>query len=272
MQGTSNRRQDQTYITNALEETFQSAALVKLLAWGAASLEKSLNQPTVPHVIVVLNGTPVGVDESEWNPDDARRSLLYTVRNSLDRVNGVPELQKLVYQWKHERGIEIKSVEDLILRYYASFTVVRVPEATGHYTLMHQQIETLHRVISANCRDSYEFKKTAGMLSNSDELNVYLQAAYDHFTTNLSAPFNFIEVSLRNNPLPETFGDHIMQLAVAISKVLRQARDRLPVTGDDIFGPLSSMVASCIMLDCVLYRKGSLTLIQSCQLVELTLK
>lgn len=205
---------------------------------------------------MVLNATPAGVDESEWNPENARHSLLHTVRYSLDRVNGVPELQKLVYQWKYERGIDIRSVEDLIHRYYSSFTVLRIPEAKGHYNLMHQQIERLHRVISANCRDSYEFKKTVGMLSNSDELNVYFQAAYDHFTTNLSAPFNFMEVSLKTNPLPETFGDHITQFAVAILKVLRQTRDRPPVTGDDIFGPLSSMVASCIVLDCVLYRKG----------------
>jgi hypothetical protein len=199
----------------------------------------------------------MGVDQREWDPDFATLSLLDTVKHSLDRVNGVPEMQSLVYQWKHERGVNIKSVEDLIRRYYSSFTVVRVPEAKGHYNLMHEQIEKLHKVISANCLDSFTFKRNVRMLSNTDELNVYLQAAYDHFTTNLSVPFNFIDVSLKNNPLPETFGDHITQFAVAIFDILKRATDRQPVTGGCIFTPLSSMVASCIMLDCVQYRKGN---------------
>lgn len=37
-------------------KTFQSAVLTKLLDWGVAALEKSLNQPALPHCILAVNG------------------------------------------------------------------------------------------------------------------------------------------------------------------------------------------------------------------------
>ncbi|KAK8217520.1 hypothetical protein M8818_001278 [Zalaria obscura] len=46
-------------------ETFESSVLLKLLDWGAAALETSTNQPTLPHVVVVLNSTDAGVDPQE---------------------------------------------------------------------------------------------------------------------------------------------------------------------------------------------------------------
>lgn len=156
-------------------------------------------------------------------------------------------------KWRLERNVEIQTVEELILKYYSSFTVVRIP-VKGRYALMDRQVNRLREAIDASCRESFQAKRRARMLSTSDELNVYLQAAFDHFTSNLSAPFNFIEVAWRNNPLPENFGDHILRLATA---VYLEFHDQQKTTGQWIFENLSSMVASCIMLDCVQYRKGN---------------
>ncbi|TKA71655.1 hypothetical protein B0A55_05295, partial [Friedmanniomyces simplex] len=234
-------------------KTFQSAVLTKLLQWGAAGLEKSLNQPTLPHAVIVLNATEMGIEQEEWDPKTATASLLRSLSTALDRIGGVPELQDLANKWRSERHTEIRTVGDLIKRYYASFTVVRIP-AKGRYTLMDKQVNSLLQVIDANCRESLETKRRARMLSNTDDWNVYLQAGFDHFTRNLDAPFNFIEVSLKNNPLPENFGDHIRQLATAI---LARYPDPQKTSGQWIFENLSSMVASCILLDCVQYRKGT---------------
>ncbi|KAK0829036.1 hypothetical protein LTR73_004670 [Friedmanniomyces endolithicus] len=234
-------------------KTFQSAVLTKLLQWGAAGLEKSLNQPTLPHAVIVLNATEMGIEEEEWNPKTATASLLKSLSTALDRIGGVPELQDLANTWRSERHTEIRTVRDLIERYYASFTVVRIP-AKGRYTLMDKQFNSLLQVINVNCRESLETKRRARMLSNTDEWNIYLQAGFDHFTSNLDTPFNFIEVSLKNNPLPENFGDHIRQLATAILAVYP---DPKKTSGQWIFENLGSMVASCILLDCVQYRKGT---------------
>jgi hypothetical protein len=81
------------------------------------------------------------------------------------------------------------------------------------------------------------------MLSNSDELYVYLQCAFDHFSQKLDRPFNFIEVAMKNNPIPLDFGGNILRLAVAI-KQKGQFEG-----GPKIFRELSTIVASCIKLD-----------------------
>lgn len=93
------------------------------------------------------------------------------------------------------------------------------------------------------------------MLSNADDFQAYLQCAFAHFSRQLEAPFNFVEVSLRNNPIPLDFGGNILKLAIAM-------KDR---TGDNtassIFKRLSSMVASCVLLDISRHRlQGILSL------------
>ena len=83
------------------------------------------------------------------------------------------------------------------------------------------------------------------MLSNVKELDAYLQAGFDHFTTKEDQLFNFVDVALRNNPIPRDFGDHILAMAVRIRGVTH-VRD-----GPQLFRVLSCMIASCIFTDCI---------------------
>jgi len=87
------------------------------------------------------------------------------------------------------------------------------------------------------------------MLLTSEELQPYLQKAFDHFSRDLDTPFDFVTASLVNNPIPSNFGGNILKLAVQIQK---QGGDG--VDGASIFKELSFMVASCIMLDSVRNR------------------
>ncbi|KAK5125943.1 hypothetical protein LTR85_011298 [Meristemomyces frigidus] len=185
-------------------KTFQSAVLTKLLDWGVAALEKSINQPALPHCIVALNGTDPAVDEREWDINFATQSLLSSVRGALDYVEGVPRFRELAEHWR-SLGKHIYTVEDLILRYYSSFKVVRIP-AKPRYMTIDEQIGKLHQTIKTNCEDSFRTKRRARMLTNADELNVYLQSGFDHFTTHLNIPFNFMQISLLRNPIPNDFG------------------------------------------------------------------
>ena len=134
-------------------------------------------------------------------------------------------------------------MKDLIRCYYSSFRVVRIPnkDRLGH---LRRQIHKLHETITDRCDVAYYDKRRARMLSNSSQLNIYIQSAFDHFSCKLEKPFDFIEVSLKHNPIPLDFGGHILQLAVAIQN---QWKDQ---TGAWIFDRLSSMVASCVLLDC----------------------
>lgn len=232
-------------------KTFQSAVLTKLLDWGASSLEKSINQPALPHCIVALNGSDPGVEEKEWDVNFATQSLLSSVKGALDYVEGVPRFRELAEYWRG-LGKHIYSVEDLILRYYSSFKVIRIP-SKPRYTTINEQIGKLQGIIRANCEESFRSKRRARMLTNADELNVYLQSGFDHFTTHLDVPFNFMRISLLRNPIPNDFGGHILQLCTTISS---QQPNHQHGRISWIFEKLSVMLASCVLLDCARFRKG----------------
>ena len=191
-------------------KTFQSAVLTKLLDWGVSALEKSINQPALPHCVVAVNGTDPSVDEREWDINFATQSLLSSVKGALDQIEGVPRFRELAEHWR-SLGKHIYTVEDLILRYYSSFKVVRIPSKPRYMTI-NEQIDKLHNVIKFNCEESFRTKRRARMLTNADELNVYLQSGFDHFTTHLNVPFNFMQISLLRNPIPNDFGTRLLRL------------------------------------------------------------
>jgi len=192
-------------------KTFQSAVLTKLLDWGVAALEKSINQPALPHCVVALNGTDPAVDEREWDINFATQSLLSSVKGALDYVEGVPRFRELAEYWR-SLGKHIYTVEDLILRYYSSFKVIRIPSKPRYMTI-NDQIGKLHDMIKRNCEESFRTKRRARMLTNADELNVYLQSGFDHFTTHLNVPFNFMQISLLRNPVRCAKAEYVGDLA-----------------------------------------------------------
>jgi hypothetical protein len=232
-------------------KTFQSAVLMKLLDWGASSLEKSINQPALPHCIVAINGTDPSVDDKEWDVNYATQSLLSSVKTALDHLEGVPRFRELAEYWRN-LGKHIYTVEDLILRYYSSFKVIRIP-AKPRYTTINEQVGKLQGIIKANCEESFRNKRRARMLTNADELNTYLQSGFDHFTSYLDIPFNFMRISLLRNPIPNDFGGHILQLCTTISaQQPNHQHGRIAW----VFEKMSVMLASCVLLDCARFRKG----------------
>ena len=188
----------------------------------------------------MLNATHPGVDDDEWDIPTATERLMQHVANA---VFDNPSFVKYAGHWR-KKGKIINNMSDLILCYYAGIAVVRIPEK-GRYMLTNSQINKLHHKIVLYCDASFSAKDNAHMLSNVEELDAYLQAGFDHFTTKEDAPFNFVDVALRNNPIPRDFGDHILAMAAKIRDVTH-VRD-----GPHLFKTLSSMVASCIFTDCI---------------------
>jgi hypothetical protein len=209
-----------------------------LISWASSSHEKSVNQPTLPHAVIALNATDPKVNEQEWETDYATDMLMSNVANAIDRDPRYGELKNF---WIGQ-GFRIRTIKDLLERYYSSITVVRIPVA-GRYMMIDQQVTKLHGVITRLCVKSYNAKRRSRMLSNSESLNTYLECAFDHFSQNLHTPFNFMDMSFKINPISLDFGGHVLKLAVAM-KVRYEDPRRL-------FDELSQMVASCILLDCV---------------------
>ena len=204
-------------------KTFQSSVLTKLIDWGAAALERSINQPSLPHCIVTLNCSDATIDPSQWDSDCATQALLSSVRGAINLAEGVPRFRALADHWR-KLGRDICSVEDLILCYYSSFRVVRLPTGS-QFNRMQEQIAQLRRTIKQCCYRSSEAKKRTRMQSDAVELGTYLQSGLDHFTSHLDLPFDFMQVSLAQNPIPHSFGDHILQLCLAIQRLCLGKQD-----------------------------------------------
>ncbi|KAJ0307338.1 hypothetical protein COL516b_003951 [Colletotrichum fioriniae] len=221
---------------------FESTVLDKLLEWGSASIDKSLNQPALPHAVIVLNATD-NVADDEWNIETATARLLDDISGAIFRE---PRFEEQARLWQNI-GRTINTTKDLLDCYYASITVIRVP-SRGRYMLMDDQMGKLFELINKRCQASLLTKKRVRMLATADKLQVYLHAAYDHFSRDLDTPFDFVKEALKHNPIPQDFSGNILNLAISISNNSTQIAQQGGGT-QRIFEKMVPMISSCIMLD-----------------------
>lgn len=180
----------------------------------------------------------MSIDPSQWDAGTATKKLMSDFEDVIGRVE---KFRDLAGYWIR-RGKTINTVRDLLHCYYSSVTIVRLP-VKGRYMQMHKQVEQLHAAIGSNCTRAYESKKRIRMLTNSDHLQVYLRAAFIHFSQNLDVPFNFVEVALNHHSgAPKGFSGNMLQLAIII-------KDDLHLDAERIFVEIARIVASCIFLD-----------------------
>lgn len=213
--------------------------LEKLIEWAAKALETSSNQPVLPHAIIVCNASENNIDSLQWDVDHATSWLMKPVQSILRKNKAFNDYAEF---WR-KRAKRIESVEELLLSYYSSIRVVRIP-TNGRPQLISDQISKLYAEIQMACDASRQSKRTLRMLLNVEEFQPYLQYAFDHFSGTLDAPFDFVQASLFNSPIPLDFGGNILKLAITTMHAWKNKLD-----GPRIFGELSYMIASCIMLD-----------------------
>lgn len=216
----------------------------QLIVWASTALEKSTNQPVLPHVIIALNATENAIDPQQWDVTFATEDLMRTASKA---IFNKPSFKKHIDFWKDRKRL-IRNAQDLLCSYYSSVRVVRIP-TRGRPQLIGEQLRKLYNEISEACKESRLGRKRKRMLLDADELQPYLQYAFDHFSSDLDMPFDFVKASILNNPIPKDFGGNILQLAINVMNVLENQ-----VTGKVIFDELSLVVASCIMLDAARHK------------------
>jgi hypothetical protein len=204
----------------------------------------------MPHAILVLNFTDPSIHQNGWTVKSATDSLLNTYAGS---VFDNADVRRYARFWE-QRGKPIITTKDLLLCYYSSFSVVRIPQK-GRYGLVNSQVAKLHSEIQQRCAEAQENRKRLRITLNVEELQAALSVGFDHFSNRLDDPFDFVELSWKLNPIPKDFGGNILRLALAIKDDPTMAN----ATGREIFRHLGHMVASCIMLDCVRHHiKGTI--------------
>ena len=215
--------------------------LERLLDWGAACTAKSVNRPALPHVIIVFNAVHE-ISREERDVQGATEILMEQIRDAHIRNLHVAEMARV---WT-ERGRAIDSTEDLLKCFYASISVVIIPEAP-QYVAMEEQLEKLHGLISMKCRQSHIQKERLHMLSSSENLQIYPEAAFDKIAQDSDTPFDFIRETLNQHPAPKDFSESILKLARVI---VHKCQDpSISNSAHAIFEVITPMIASCIALD-----------------------
>ncbi|KAI0484539.1 acyl transferase/acyl hydrolase/lysophospholipase [Xylariaceae sp. FL0804] len=213
----------------------------RLVKWAAAAIETSSNQPVLPHAIIALNASEHDLDDSLWdvkhNTETILEDLAYTVNRN--------ETFKKGAQFWRERGKVIDNLLDLVLCYYSSIQVIRLP-ADGRPKLMGDQIGKLYHATLTACIAARCVRYEARMLLDVEDQQAYLQEAFSHYSNTLESPFDFVQASFRNSPIPPDFGGNILKLALSMMNILGSEQH---IDAKGIFSELSWMVASCIMLD-----------------------
>jgi len=172
------------------DRTFESAALVPLLQWAASSVEGSVNQAALPHEIIVLNFTDPNIDLNEWTVESATNSLLNAFANAVFD-NG--DVKSYARYWQ-ERHRHIGTTKDLLLYYYFSVSIVRIPQK-GRFRLVDNQITELSLQIQKRCREARQNRKHLRLIFNAEEFQAALSMGFDHFSNRLDEPFDFVELS-----------------------------------------------------------------------------
>ncbi|KAK9417273.1 putative PNPLA domain-containing protein [Seiridium unicorne] len=191
----------------------------KLVVWAAAAIETSSNQPVLPHAIIALNASEHDIDEKLWGMKYNTETILEDLAHT---VNRNANFRKWTQFWR-ERGKPIENLEQLILCYYSSIQIIRLP-TEGRPRLMAEQVENLYKGTLSAC----------------------VAEAFNHFSKTLETPFDFVQASFWNSPIPPDFGGNILKLALGVAKLWK---DDPLFQAKQIFSHLSYMVASCIMLD-----------------------
>ncbi|KAF2465550.1 FabD/lysophospholipase-like protein [Lindgomyces ingoldianus] len=219
----------------------------QLIDWAAVALETSSNQPALPHAIILLNTCELDVDDGSWDVETATGNLLDALSHTI-HLN--PTFQKYAQYWQ-ERDKKVDSVKELMMCYYSSLRIVRMPDKSQPQ-LVQSQTDKLYQEIQTACIAARTRKAELRMLLDAGELQSYLQFAFEHFSARLDVPFDFVQASFLNNPIPSDFGGSILKLAIRMVEQEDDPDARV------IFSKLSCMVASCIMLDSVRHKiKGN---------------
>jgi hypothetical protein len=109
---------------------------------------------------------------------------------------------------------------------------------------MQEQVEKLYDGILTACIAARSNKASVRMLLDVDDLQSYLESAFSHYSGTLKSPFDFVQASFINSPIPPDFGGNILKLAINIMEVWQDRADP-----SSIFQALSFVIASCIMFE-----------------------
>lgn len=193
----------------------------------------------LPFAIIVINAVDSRTDENLYDVGNATQKLF----DGLSQViHQNPEFRNWASFWREHFEQDIDTTKELLLRYYTDVRIVFVPEK-GRPALVHQQYRALRNEIQSAVSRSQSRRLNARLLLNSDQLNPYLQFAFEHFSKTLDTPFDFVKTSsvfeeFHSNSSP------VLCLVKAYTATSQTNSGSL-----EVFLSIAPLIGSAIMLD-----------------------
>ncbi|ORY05071.1 hypothetical protein BCR34DRAFT_572302 [Clohesyomyces aquaticus] len=212
--------------------------LERLLEWGSVAVETTNNQPILPYAIIVINATKFDTQPSLWDVETSTKLFFESFAETVDKN---AEFCRHAELWR-KRGKSIVTLESLMLCYFSSIRVLRIP-TNSRPQLLNEQTEKLYAEIRRGSQIGLNQRADLRMSLDIFEFQAYLNHAFDHFCETIELPFDFVRSTLLHTHLSTTFADGI--LALAIYMIPENPRKSALA----IFEKLSPLIASSIMLD-----------------------
>jgi hypothetical protein len=226
-----------TEAANVAEDT-----LGRLIKWADKTLSRTLNQPALPHAIIVVNGAKSNPEE--WLDEDVATDRMLQNKGQMNLSD--PELRKIAESWQNVRGEgpPLRTLHDVLSKYFGDIRVVYIPakHAAPHDTI-YRQFQKLRARVEAQSRAVQIYREHSWTLWDAEQLSIYFVDAFEHFTNDLDRPFDFFKSSRKNNPIPKGFEQHICNLMRLMSV---KTRDQ-----PEIDRRIAALLASYISIECV---------------------
>ncbi|KAF5714050.1 hypothetical protein FMUND_7623 [Fusarium mundagurra] len=193
-------------------------SIVELFEWAEVSHVSATNRFGLPHLIIVINQSD---DDSNWNPIATGQQILNEQQRILE---GYYQVKAMAGRFRRV-GIEINTLEDLLLTSYASVQFIRLPQRQSVFCLS-TQLSKLHSMIYQLSSQSLDEKLHRRMLLSAPNMDEFFRLAFDHYSNNVKEPFDFSAQLISLRAPPAKMAARLSELMMATYKALETNGDR----------------------------------------------
>ncbi|RKL16299.1 hypothetical protein BFJ70_g15151 [Fusarium oxysporum] len=215
-------------------------SIVELLEWAEVSHVSATNRFGLPHLIIVINRSD---DNSNWDPIATAQQIL----NEQQRILEGNDKAKAMADRFRGVGIEINTLEDLLLTSYASVQFIRLPQGQSVVCLS-TQLGRLHRMIYQSSNQSLDEKLHRRMLLSAPNMDEFFRLAFDHYSNEVKEPFDFLAQLISLRPPPAKMAARLSELMITTFKAFDTNGDRNSIVSG-FCGVVAPLVCSIMALD-----------------------
>ena len=198
----------------------------------------------LPFAIIVINAVDNRTEKELFDPGTATQRIFDDLR---DTIHTNPQFAAWASFWLEERNHFIDTTKNLLLSYYSDVEIVFIPEK-GRPGLVWDQYKKLYDRIQDAVRRSRLRRQNAKLLLSADQVDLYMQLAFNHFSTTLEEPFDFNHASSTITGGNTAQDNPVLALIIDYLSIYPQSE------ASDIFLKVAPLVASSILLE--ILRQG----------------